>query len=261
MTVYESLSASAIDIKGAVAYAVSGTPADCVSLTLSGVLSPPIKPALVLSGINKGCNCGYHIFYSGTLAGAREAVIVGVPAIALSLDWKRAQSHGTDFDVAASISLPLIKSALHYLENGGFSKDLFLNINIPTVPSDHKGFKVTKQGIARYPVRWLPVSPPGKGSSVPTLEGQTTKSLYDNDTQKDETVLVPDNTSDTDHQKLHFHIDYTLGDKLDMDSDFDFGAVRNEFVAVSPLALVSDDYNEYYSQVAAWVATLNSVGL
>ncbi|MCO5612192.1 hypothetical protein L7F22_066454 [Adiantum nelumboides] len=61
LTVHEALVARPIKIKGAIAYAVSGTPADCVSLSLSGALFPLVKPSLVLSGINKGCNCGYHM--------------------------------------------------------------------------------------------------------------------------------------------------------------------------------------------------------
>ncbi|GBG86115.1 hypothetical protein CBR_g41018 [Chara braunii] len=74
--------------KGILGYEVSGSPADCVSLALTSDMFPwKVAPALVLSGINKGCSIGYHMFYSGTVAGAREAVIHGVPAMAISLHW------------------------------------------------------------------------------------------------------------------------------------------------------------------------------
>jgi len=64
--------------------AVMGTPADCVKLALSEVMSE--MPDLVLSGINLGCNTGLNVIYSGTVGGAAEAVFNGIPAIALSLD-------------------------------------------------------------------------------------------------------------------------------------------------------------------------------
>ena len=75
-----------VDIDGATAYAVSGTPADSASLGISAALFPSI-PDLVISGINIGSNCGYHIVYSGTVAGAQEAFINGVPSVSLSYQW------------------------------------------------------------------------------------------------------------------------------------------------------------------------------
>ena len=63
--------------------AVDGTPADCVNLAIVKLL--PRRPALVVSGINRGGNLGDDVFYSGTVGGAREATFFGVPAIAVSL--------------------------------------------------------------------------------------------------------------------------------------------------------------------------------
>ncbi|KAH9293135.1 hypothetical protein KI387_041659, partial [Taxus chinensis] len=60
VTTRETLVASTVDIKGATAYEASGTPSDCVSLGLSGMLFPGVKPAMVISGIHKGSNCGHH---------------------------------------------------------------------------------------------------------------------------------------------------------------------------------------------------------
>ncbi|MCO5594920.1 hypothetical protein L7F22_048955 [Adiantum nelumboides] len=62
ITLRKTVEASYVDIQGVIAYEVSGTPADCVSLSLSGFLFPSKKPSLVLSGINKGSNCGYHMY-------------------------------------------------------------------------------------------------------------------------------------------------------------------------------------------------------
>ncbi|XP_044405589.1 5'-nucleotidase SurE-like [Triticum aestivum] len=76
-----------VNINGATAFGVSGTPADCASLGISGKLFDGLVPDLVLSGINIGNNCGLHVVYSGTVAGAREAFIYGIPALAMSYNW------------------------------------------------------------------------------------------------------------------------------------------------------------------------------
>ena len=65
-------------------YAIDGTPVDCVYLALLHLV--PRKPALVVSGINNGFNLGSDVFYSGTVAGAVEGALRGVPAFAVSLD-------------------------------------------------------------------------------------------------------------------------------------------------------------------------------
>src|ERR687895_680571 len=65
-------------------YAVDGTPTDCVNLAITSVLRE--LPSLVVSGINKGLNVGDDVTYSGTVAGALEAALLGVPAFAVSLE-------------------------------------------------------------------------------------------------------------------------------------------------------------------------------
>ncbi|XP_057830263.1 uncharacterized protein LOC131041246 isoform X2 [Cryptomeria japonica] len=154
----ETLVASTVDIKGATAYESSGTPSDCVSLGLSGMLFPGVKPAMVISGIHKGSNCGHHIIYSGTVAGAREALLNGVPSIAISLNWKKDESCDSHFKEAAEICLPLIYAALRDIEKGAYPRDCLLNIDIPTRPSVHKGFKVTRQSMSRLLASWQAVT-------------------------------------------------------------------------------------------------------
>ena len=68
-------------------FMVDGTPADCVYLGILKIC--PRRPDLVVSGINHGFNLGSDVFYSGTVAGAVEAALRDVPAIAMSLEWKR----------------------------------------------------------------------------------------------------------------------------------------------------------------------------
>ena len=64
-------------------YSVDGTPTDCVNIAITTVLRA--KPDLVVSGINKGYNLGDDVTYSGTVAGALEGCLLGVPSIAVSL--------------------------------------------------------------------------------------------------------------------------------------------------------------------------------
>ena len=77
-------------------YAIDGTPVDCVYLALLHLV--PRQPALVVSGINNGYNLGSDVFYSGTVAGAVEGALRGVPAFAVSLERRRPQ----DFSHAAT---------------------------------------------------------------------------------------------------------------------------------------------------------------
>lgn len=81
--------------KGFKGYAVRGNPADCVKLAIQGEIVP--KPDLVISGINNGPNLGTDVFYSGTVSAAMEAVLLGIPSIAVSL----AGFDKFDFDDAA----------------------------------------------------------------------------------------------------------------------------------------------------------------
>jgi 5'-nucleotidase len=100
-------------------YSVSGTPADCVYL---GVLELCPRPDLVISGINHGYNLGADIFYSGTVAGAVEAALRGVPAIAVSMGY----APGADFLPAAKLCCAVVQAAVR----SGLPKTV-LNINVP----------------------------------------------------------------------------------------------------------------------------------
>ncbi|KAK5792529.1 hypothetical protein PVK06_033644 [Gossypium arboreum] len=158
VTVRETITVTPAEIDGATAYEVSGTPVDCVSLALSGALFSWSKPLLVISGINRGSSCGHHMFYSGVVAGAREALMSGVPSLSISLNWKREESQESDFKDAVAVCLPLITAAIRDIEKGVFPKSCFLSIEIPTSPSANKGFKLTKQSMWRSAPNWLAVS-------------------------------------------------------------------------------------------------------
>nr|CAB3456038.1 unnamed protein product [Digitaria exilis] len=127
-----------VDISGATAFGVSGTPADCTSLGISGKLFDGVVPDLVLSGINIGNNCGYHVIYSGTVAGAREAFLYGIPAISMSYDWVAGQSSVNDLKVSAEVCMPLINTIVTEIKNGTYPKGSFLNVDVPTDAAHHK---------------------------------------------------------------------------------------------------------------------------
>ena len=114
-------------------YAVSGTPADAVILALHQLLAG--KPHLVVSGINQGGNLGENVIYSGTVAGALEATLHGVPAIAMSL----ASRKSSDFSAAAAFGAELAAKVLEE----GLPSGVMLNVNVP--PGEVRGVRVTRQ--------------------------------------------------------------------------------------------------------------------
>jgi 5'-nucleotidase len=116
-------------------HAVSGKPADCVKFAVS-VLLKGQKPDLVISGINFGGNDGCSVFYSGTVAGAREGALMGIPSFAVSLDC----FEEPDFLVSAKFTAKLAR----WVYKNRLPKGTFLNVNVPL--GDPKGVLFTRQG-------------------------------------------------------------------------------------------------------------------
>jgi 5'-nucleotidase len=132
-----------VNFGGIDAYKVNGTPADCVSLGTH--LS---KTDVVLSGINMGLNLGNSMWHSGTLAGAKQAVLLGVKGIALSTpagdiepDFK-----GLEAYVEKALNLLLVNKDVN-----------LINVNIPANP---KGIKWTRQSVRQYDGRVMPGTDP-----------------------------------------------------------------------------------------------------
>ena len=122
--------------------AVEGTPTDCVMLACHRIL--PRKPDIVFSGINRGHNLGDDITYSGTVSAALEAILIGLPAIAVSTGYKGGKIH---YDVAAKFAVKIGRRAL----KEGLPKDTLLNVNVPNLPASKiKGVTVTRQGRCDY---------------------------------------------------------------------------------------------------------------
>lgn len=122
-------------------YSVNGTPTDCVNIAIKGLLME--TPRLVVSGINKGPNLGDDVTYSGTVAGAMEARILGVPSFAVSLvarqDFRFAEAADVSFGIASLI--------FEY----GLSRETLLNVNVPNLPlSEIRGTLITRLGKRIY---------------------------------------------------------------------------------------------------------------
>ena len=134
-------------------WTVDGTPTDCVTLALHRILNEDQLPHVCVSGINHGGNLGDDATYSGTVAGALEATILGVPGIAISLVARE----NLDFTEAARFALLAVRMIL----SEGLPDGTLLNVNVPL--GEIKGVKVTRQGIKNArPVITEHIDPRGK---------------------------------------------------------------------------------------------------
>jgi 5'-nucleotidase len=133
---------------GTVGYATDGTPVDCVRLANLGLIEG-FQAELVVSGINHGSNLGDDITYSGTVAAALEAIVLGLPGIAVSqqsvareLDFRAGS--GFDFETAASFTAKLVAE----LESVPLPTGTLLNINVPG--GEPEGVEVARLGKRVY---------------------------------------------------------------------------------------------------------------
>lgn len=126
--------------RGSKAYSIDGTPTDCMLLSINRILADH-KPDLVLSGINRGANLGEDVTYSGTIAAAFEATILGVPAIAFSQelgdgdveDWRVGEAN------LAGLTQRLVQD--------GWPANTLINVNFPPGPGESiTEIKATSQG-------------------------------------------------------------------------------------------------------------------
>ena len=134
-------------------WTVDGTPTDCVTLALNQILSADEQPHICCSGINHGANLGDDATYSGTVAGALESTILGVPGLAFSLVAYR--DH--DFTESVRIARQITEKAL--VE--GIPVGTLLNVNVPKGIA--KGIRITKQGFKdARPIITEHIDPRGK---------------------------------------------------------------------------------------------------
>ncbi len=201
---------------GSMAFVSTAPPPDCVALAMMGVAER--KPNMVVSGINHGANLGYDVFYSGTVAAAVEAVIAGLPALAISRE-----RDDNDDDMAAAIfdDNPVEKKqepdygpitafcaqlTKKVLERG-LPANTFLNVNLPNVAwAEIKGVELTRLGQRVY-LDELVVRQDPRGRPYYWIGGLPPKGVADHGTdiwalENNLISITPINLDMTDHHML-----------------------------------------------------------
>ncbi|XWS17422.1 hypothetical protein CRYUN_Cryun33cG0066000 [Craigia yunnanensis] len=234
------------------------TPVDCVSLALSRALFSGSKPVLVISGMNKGLSCGHNMFYSGSVAAARVALICGVQSLCLSFNWKKDVSCESDLKNAANVCLPVISAAVRDIERGNFPECCLLNIEIPSCPLANRGFKLTRQSLWRSPLSWKAVSAnrhPGTGQYLSNQQSLGIKlaqlsrdaSAALRCSKAIELTYVP-------HSLVHTFIfnQFLEKEREDTDDNLDLRAVEDGYVSITPLSSI--DQSKIETLVSNWIA-------
>jgi 5'-nucleotidase len=123
-------------------FAVRGTPTDCVIMGARHILGEK-RPDLVLSGVNKGRNVAEDVVYSGTIAGALEGTILGLPSFALSQEFSMETRNAPLWETALKFGPEILRKVIA----AGVPKDTVINVNFPAcAPADVVGVRVTRQG-------------------------------------------------------------------------------------------------------------------
>ena len=123
-------------------FAVKGTPTDCVIMGVRHIIEEG-PPDLVLTGVNRGQNAAEDVTYSGTIAGAMEGTILGIPSFALSQAYSAATRQQPHWDTAIKYAPDLIRRVLAE----GVPRDVLVNVNFPDCPPEEvRGIAVTSQG-------------------------------------------------------------------------------------------------------------------
>lgn len=130
---------------GTQAFGSDGAPSDCVALATLGYFKE--KFDLVVSGINVGANLGHDVTYSGTVTAAMEAVIAGLPGVAVSLEIPEGHVGPIDFGPSALAAGMAVRNVLQH----GLPADTLLNVNVPFLKQEEiQGFRMTRQGLRVY---------------------------------------------------------------------------------------------------------------
>ena len=191
-------------------YAVDGTPADCIKMGIKNILRE--KPDIVISGINNGSNAAINVIYSGTVSAAREAAIMDVPAIAISV----ASHNPNHYEYAAKLAGSLAKLVCQNKLRTG----TLLNVNVPDLPeSEIKGILLTKQGLTKwddcYEERLDPY-----GTKYYWLTGKMDYQNEDNDRD-----VIAINNGFASIRPIHFDLtDYAMFDKM---QNWDLNSLKN----------------------------------
>ena len=138
LTLHRPLRAEALNER---TFSINGTPTDCVTLGINKLL--PERPAMIVSGINRGANMGDDVTYSGTVSAAMEGTIYGIPSMAFSIAASGHYHYSTAAAYCRRIAAYVLEHSLPY--------DTLLNVNVPNLPQERiKGIKITRQGKRIY---------------------------------------------------------------------------------------------------------------
>jgi len=200
---------------GSVGHSLSGTPTDCAALAMRGALGT--KPDIVVSGINDGHNLGIDVTYSGTVGGAMEGAIFGVPAIAASTGFASQTSLekcGVEIEQVLAMASEFLATLTKQVLTKGLPAQMLLNVNVPAIQrSSLRGIKITSMGGRDY---------------VGTLQKQL-------DPRGD-------------------HIYWTGGGTPPVDTpteDNDVGAIQDGFISVTPISLDMTHY-AFMAEIEEW---------
>lgn len=167
-------------------FAVKGTPTDCVIMGVRHLMKD--APDLVLSGVNRGRNAAEDVTYSGTVAGAMEGTVLGIPSFALSQAYMSANRHKPHWDTALRFAPDIIRRVL----KNGIPRDVLVNVNFPDcAPDAVAGIAIATQGkrdaeLLRIeprhdgrgnPYYWIAFA---RGASVGTAHGTDLNALSEN---------------------------------------------------------------------------------
>src|SRR5215467_5165495 len=142
-------------------FAIKGTPTDCVIMASRYIL-PEGKPDLILSGVNRGRNAAEDVTYSGTVAGAIEGAVLGIPSFALSQSFTFETRHNPHWGTALKFGPDVIRRVLAE----GVPRDVLINVNFPDcAPEQVKGVAVSSQG--KRPQELLRIEPRLDGRGNP----------------------------------------------------------------------------------------------
>jgi 5'-nucleotidase len=137
ITLHEPVRADRLNFNGTWGYALSGTPVDCIKLSLLELLED--RPDMIISGINPGENTGVNINYSGTVAAAREAALYGLPSISVSVCSHEPKHYNEAAMFTKNLAEKVLKKGLPF--------GTFLNVNIPDISmSEVNGIVLSKHG-------------------------------------------------------------------------------------------------------------------
>jgi 5'-nucleotidase len=168
-------------------FAVKGTPTDCIIMAARHILKDR-PPNLVLAGVNRGRNAGEDVIYSGTVAGAVEGTILGIPSFALSQSYTSRSSTPPHWATAIRNAPDIIRRALE----AGIPRDVLINVNFPNcAPEEVKGIAVASQGRNRQERLQIESRLDGRGNAyywiayvrirgVPPQDGTDISALADN---------------------------------------------------------------------------------